>query len=115
MVRHTQAPGYSRTKHPRGIRTSPSLISYDNAGQLTGASGSRTETYSYDSGGNRATSGYTTAAANRVTASPGFTYTYDDEGNRGTKTDTSTHVVTSYSYDYRERLTTVTISIYTTF
>jgi YD repeat-containing protein len=50
--------------------------SYDNANELTGVSGARAETYSYDSGGNRNMSGYTTTTGNEMTASPGFTYTY---------------------------------------
>ena len=47
----------------------------------TSASGSRNETYTYDSGGNRTMSGYTTGTENELTASPGATYTYDNEGN----------------------------------
>jgi RHS repeat-associated protein len=37
----------------------------------------------------------------------GFTYTYDSEGNRLTKTETATGKVTSYEWDYRNRLTSV--------
>src|SRR5262249_35358176 len=44
-----------------------------------------------------------------LTASPGYTYTYDAEGNLTSQTNTSTHVVTTYSYDYRDRLTGVTV------
>jgi len=80
---------------------------YDSGGQLTGASGSRTESYTYDSGGNRTMTGYTTGGNNELTASPGATYTYDAEGNLISQTDTATHVVTSYTYDYRNRLTGV--------
>jgi RHS repeat-associated protein len=81
---------------------------YDNANELTSASGSRTESYSYDSGGNRNSTGYTTQTGNELTASPGYTYTYDNEGDLSAETSTSTHVVTSFTYDYRNRLTSVT-------
>jgi RHS repeat-associated protein len=76
---------------------------------MTGASGSRAETYTYDWGGNRTMAGYTTGTGNEMTASPGTTYTYDNEGNMTAQADTSTHVVTSYTYDYHNRLTGVTV------
>ena len=82
---------------------------YDVTNQLTGASGSRAETYTYDSGGNRTMTGYTTGTGNELTASPGTTYTYDNEGNMTAQANTSTHVVTSYTYDYHNRLTGVTV------
>jgi RHS repeat-associated protein len=84
-------------------------FTYDNANELTAVGGSRTESYSYDLNGNRNSSGYTTGTANELTASPGVTYTYDAEGNLTSQTNTSTHVTTSYTYDYRDRLTNVTI------
>jgi RHS repeat-associated protein len=65
------------------------------------------ESYGFDANGNRNTSGYTTATNNRTTAAPGFTFTYDDEGNRTSKTETATGKVTEYTWDYRNRLTTV--------
>jgi RHS repeat-associated protein len=82
---------------------------YDAANELTGGSGSRAETYTYDSGGNRTMAGYTTGTGNELTASPGTTYTYDNEGSMTAQADTSTHVVTSYTYDYHNRLTGVTV------
>ena len=82
--------------------------SYDNANELTGASGSRAETYTYDSGGNRTMSSYTTGTDNELTASPGYTYTYDAEGNLTGKTQTSTGSVWTFSFDYRNRLTGAT-------
>src|SRR5262249_24141924 len=84
-------------------------FAYDSGGELTGVSGSRAETCTFDSGGNRTMTGYTTGTGNELTASPGFTYTYDNEGNLSARTDTSSHVVTSYSYDYRNRLTQVKV------
>jgi RHS repeat-associated protein len=65
------------------------------------------ESYGFDANGNRNTSGYTTATNNRTTAAPGFTFTYDDEGNRTSKTETASGKVTEYTWDYRNRLTTV--------
>ena len=82
---------------------------YDAANELTGASGSRAETYTYDSGGNRTMAGYTTGTGNELTASPGATYTYDNEGNMTAQANTSSHVVTSYTYDFHNRLTGVTV------
>ena len=54
---------------------------YDSGGELLTATGSRTESYSYDSDGNRTMTGYTTGTGNELTASPGYTYTYDNAGN----------------------------------
>jgi RHS repeat-associated protein len=82
--------------------------SYDNTNQLTGTSGARTETYGYDSGGNRNTTGYTVASDNRLTASPNTTYTYDSGGNLTGRTDPSTGNYFTYTWDYRNRLTGVT-------
>jgi len=83
---------------------------YDKANELTGVSlnGTQAESYSYDLNGNRNSSGYTTGTNNELTASPGYTYTYDKAGNMVSATDTSTQVVTSYTYDYENRLTQVT-------
>jgi RHS repeat-associated protein len=82
-------------------------FTYDHANELTAVGGSRTESYSYDLNGNRNSTGYTTGTANEQTAAPGATYTYDNAGNLVSQTNTSTHVVTTYTYDYRNRLTEV--------
>jgi RHS repeat-associated protein len=84
-------------------------FTYDGGDELTNVGDGRLESYGYDSNGNRNTTGYTTAGANELTASPGYTYTYDAEGNLTSKTNTSTHVVTTFSYDDRNRMTGVTI------
>ena len=84
-------------------------FTYDNANELTAVSGSRTESYSYDLNGNRNSTGYATGTDNELTASSGATYTYDNAGNLVSTTNTSTHVTASYTYDYRNRLTQVTV------
>jgi RHS repeat-associated protein len=82
---------------------------YDNANELTSVrkNGTQVESYSYDLNGNRNSTGYTTTTGSEQTASPGYTYTYDNGGNLISDTKTTTHVVTTYSYDYRNRLTEV--------
>ena len=82
---------------------------YDPDGQLTGASGARAEIYSYDKNGNRTMAGYTTGADNRLTSDGTYTYTYDNEGNVLTKTRISDGQVTSFTWDYRNRLTEVVV------
>ena len=88
-----------------------SSFTYDATSQVVGADhvvgGQADETYGFDLNGNRNTSGYTIATNNRTTADPGFTYAYDDQGNRTSRTETSTGKVTEYSWDHRNRLTTV--------
>jgi RHS repeat-associated protein len=93
-------------------------LAYDNANELTAVGGSRSESYSYDLNGNRNSSGYTTGGNNELTAAPNMTYAYDNEGNLTSETSTSTHVTTSFTYDYRNRMVTVmqggsTIATYT--
>jgi RHS repeat-associated protein len=83
-------------------------FTYDNANELTAVGGSRSESFSYDLNGNRTMTGYTTGTNNELTASPNMTYTYDNEGNLTSETNTSTHVTTSFTYDYRNRLVSVT-------
>ena len=107
----TYVYGYDNGNRVTSEKNTEGTVSYtyDAANELTGASGSRAETYTYDSGGNRTMTGYTTGTANELTASPGATYTYDNEGNMTAQANTSTHVVTSYTYDYHNRLTGVTV------
>jgi RHS repeat-associated protein len=79
-------------------------FTYDNSNELTGVGGSRHETYTYDANGNRTMTGYATGSANELTASPGYTYSYDNQGNMTAETQTSTGDVTTFTYDYRNRL-----------
>ena len=83
--------------------------SYDTTGQLTGASGARTETYSYDLNGNRNPTGYVTTAGNRLQSDGTFNYTYDNEGNLLTRTRVSDSQLTEFIWDYRNRLTKVLV------
>jgi RHS repeat-associated protein len=81
-------------------------FTYDNANELTAVTGSRTESYSYDLNGNRTGTGYHTTVMNEMSTSPGNTYTYDNAGNM--ISDNNGTTITTYSYDYENRLTTVT-------
>jgi len=81
-------------------------FTYDNANELTAVTGSRTESYSYDLNGNRTGTGYSTTVMNETATSPGTTYTYDNSGNMISAKNGST--ITTYTYDYRNRLTEVT-------
>ncbi len=85
--------------------------SYDSAGQLTGATASKSspaESYSYDSTGNRTNSGYTTPSNNELQSDGTYNYSYDDEGNRTKQTNIVTGAVTDFTWDYRNRLVAVT-------
>jgi RHS repeat-associated protein len=72
---------------------------------------STTESYSYDPVGNRTASlgvsSYTTNASNEMTANSNASYTYDSNGNTLSKTVGSD--TTSYTWDYENRLTSVTL------
>jgi RHS repeat-associated protein len=82
---------------------------YDQRGELTGVSGAWSESYSYDLNGNRTMTGYTTSTGNRLTSDGTYNYTFDNEGNLLTKTRISDSQVTNFTWDYRNRLTEVTI------
>ncbi|MGH9093804.1 MAG: RHS repeat domain-containing protein, partial [Acidimicrobiales bacterium] len=101
---HDAANRVSSEQDAEGTAT----FTYDDAGQLTAVGGARTESYGYDSGGNRDTTGYTTVAGNELTAAPGYTYTYDAEGNMTARTATASGDVTTFAYDYHNRLTGAT-------
>jgi hypothetical protein len=90
--------------------------SYDDTNQLTGVDrpgGGSDESFGYDANGNRNTTGYTVTTGNRITSGGGYTFTYDAEGNTSARTQlngagTSDDVVTTFSYDHRNRLTGAT-------
>lgn len=93
-------------------------FSYDDIGQLTGADRTGTaddEDFEYDANGNRVEANgdsYSTGNANRMESDGTFTFTYDAEGNTLTRTRISTDpaddYLTEYTWDHRNRLTTVT-------
>ncbi len=84
-------------------------LAYDARGELTGVSGAWSESYSYDLNGNRTMTGYTTSTGNRLTSDGTYNYTYNNEGNMLTKTRISDGQVTNFTWDYRNRLTEVTV------
>ena len=109
--------GASRVKSMSNSFDSPVTYSYDADGQLTGAE----QSYTYDANGNRETAGTSTygtpGAGNEMTSDGTYTYSYDAEGNRTARfVDTNSNGtldsgdtdVTEYTWDYRNRLTSVT-------
>lgn len=86
---------------------------YDNIYELLSATQgtSTTESYTYDPVGNRLSnlsgSGWNSNTSNELTSRPGVTYTYDNNGNTFTKTDSTG--TTNYSWDFENRLTSVTL------
>jgi RHS repeat-associated protein len=100
----------SRTAQPSGTATN---YTYDLIYQLTQAAqgGSTTESYSYDAVGNRLSSlnipSYTYNSSNELASTSAATYAYDNNGNPLTKTDSTG--TTNYTWDYENRLTSVTL------
>jgi RHS repeat-associated protein len=86
---------------------------YDLIYQLTQAAqgANITESYSYDAVGNRLSSlglsPYQYNASNQLTSLPGATYTYDYNGNTTSKSDSNG--TTGFTWDYENRLTSVTL------
>jgi YD repeat-containing protein len=70
-----------------------------------------TESYSFDPVGNRLSSigvsPYAYNTSNQLTSYPGVTYTYDNTGN--VLTNVTSAGTTSYSWDFENRLTSVTL------
>ena len=69
--------------------------------------GQSNEAYSYDSAGNPTESGRVVDAANRLQSDITFDYQYDGEGKQTRKVERATGDVTSFAYDYCNRLTGV--------
>ena len=92
---------------------------YDPTNQLTSASYTTNtggnqpanESYSFDANGNRNTSGYSTGSDNLLTSDGTFNYQHDADGNQTVRTRISSSYATdhqtTYSWDYRNRLTDV--------
>ena len=88
--------------------------SYDPIYQLTQAlrttDNTITESYTYDTVGNRLTAlntPYTYNSSNEMLTLQGTSYTYDANGNRLSKTNSTG--TTSYTWDYENRLTSATL------
>jgi RHS repeat-associated protein len=90
-----------------------SNYSYDPIYELTQVlqGTNTTESYSYDPVGNRLSSlgvsPYNYNVSNELTSTPNATYTYDANGNTLTKVDSTG--TTSYTWDFENRLTSVTL------
>ena len=86
---------------------------YDNIYQLLSAtpSSGTAESYSYDAVGNRLAStgvpSYTVNSSNELTSTSSASYGYDLNGNAVTKNDSTG--ITTYAWDYENRLTSVTL------
>ncbi|MGF1486956.1 MAG: RHS repeat-associated core domain-containing protein [Prochloraceae cyanobacterium] len=95
-----------------GLPPETSTYDYDTTDQLIDATHTNqtNESYSYDQNGNRTNIGYSTGADNRLQTDGINTYTYDNEGNILTQTAILTGEVTTYTWDYRNRLTNVVVT-----
>ncbi len=85
---------------------------YDQRGQLTSvdAPGGIQEQYAYDAAGNREAPEIQVSAGNLLESDGIHDFEYDAEGNLIRQTRLADGRVTEYAYDYRNRLTSVTIS-----
>jgi RHS repeat-associated protein len=104
---------YDQASRPSGFTSSldgTAGYTYDSGGQLTVADYNyqTDEAYSYDANGNRTNTGYDTDPNNRLASDGVYNYQYDDEGNRTRRTRISDESVTEYTWDHRNRLTSVT-------
>ena len=117
----TTLDGASYTVDNAGNRTSKtdqlagvtSNYTYDPIYELTQVTqaANTTESYTYDPVGNRLSSlgvsSYTNNSSNELTSTPSTTYTYDSNGNTQTKVVGSN--TTSYTWDFENRLSSVTL------
>jgi RHS repeat-associated protein len=123
--------GVTYSYDSRGLPTSltrtngvVSTFGFDGIGNVTsivhqkGAAVLNAQTFQYDAGGNRTSvtndlsqpittpsSTSTVGTGNQLTSSSGTSYTYDANGNR--LTETTAGVTTTYSWDARNRLTSI--------
>jgi RHS repeat-associated protein len=110
---YTLDAGGNRTAKTDQLASSTANYTYDAIYQLTQVTqaNNTTESYNYDAVGNRTASlgvsSYTTNASNELTATSNASYTYDSNGNTLTKTVGSN--TTSYTWDFENRLTSVTL------
>ena len=83
--------------------------SYNGRDELTSSNHSYQdgEGYSYDDTGNRTNAGYVTGDRNRLLSDGTYSYEYDNEGNRTKRVAIASRETTEYSWDYRNRMTSV--------
>jgi len=130
-ITHNNANGTQIVKHSYTYDETNNIVEYLNSidgstsydydflGQLISADSENQvdELYTYDANGNRITangSNYTTGDNNELTSDGDYTYTYDAEGNRISKTNPVGTERELYTWDYRNRLTSVTKQTYDT-
>ena len=103
----------NRTSKADDLANVTTNYGYDSIYELLQATqgSTTTESYSYDPVGNRLSSlgvsSYTVNFSNELTATSNASYTYDSNGNTTSKTDSTG--TTSYSWDYENRLSSVTL------
>ena len=95
----------SRTHHGES-----EIFSYDLVGQLTMTDRSvgQDESFSFDDTGNR-TTGTVIGVGNQLLADEQYDYAYDGEGNLISRIDRGTLEISTYLYDYRNRLIQVEV------
>ncbi len=100
----------SKTDQRTAVATS---YGYDNIYQLPSATqgATTTESYTYDPVGNRLSSlgvsSYTNNSSNELMTTSNASYGYDNNGNTATKNDSTG--ITTYAWDYENRLTSITL------
>jgi YD repeat-containing protein len=109
---YTLGDAGNRTSKQNLMNAATDNYTYDLIYQLTQVTqGSTTESYSYDAVGNRLSSlglsPYQYNNSNQLTSKPDASYTFDNNGNTLTKADSNG--VTGYTWDYENRLTSVTL------
>jgi RHS repeat-associated protein len=110
---YTVDPAGSRTAKTDDYANVTSNYTYDPLYELTQVTQATntTESYSYDPVGNRSSSlgvsPYSVNSSNELTSTPSATYAYDNNGNILTKVTSAG--TTTYSWDYENRLTSVTL------
>ena len=103
----------NRTSKTNDLNNVTENYTYDPIYQLTQVTQGLTtsESYSYDSVGNRLSSQgmspYSYNSSNQLTSTPSANFTYDGNGNTSTKADASG--TTTYTWDVENRLTSVTL------
>jgi RHS repeat-associated protein len=110
---YTLDPVGNRTAKQDDLAGVTSNYTYDQIYELTQVmqGANTTESYSYDSVGNRLTSlsvpSYTVNSSNELTGASNASFTYDQNGNTTAKTNSSG--TTNYTWDYENRMTSATL------